>query len=129
MEREESSSTRSGSKVFGSERRQKRSSPPLWEKAAVDVRASERSVKDRTAEERRNRKYVGRPVIFMRSPPHSTRAVGTTSVQRSAAATARAATVLRGTKSSLRVPAEDFPRKAAVRQRPGRGCPNSLRSG
>src|SRR5258706_13932736 len=126
MEREESSSTRSGSKVFGSERRQKRSSPPLCENAAVDVRA-----KQTRAKQKRSRKYARRPVVimFMRSPPHSTRAVGTTSVQRSAAATAPAATVLRGMKSSLPVRAEDFPMKEGVRQRQIRGCPDALRSG
>src|ERR1700687_4930758 len=121
--REESSSTSSGSKVFGSERRQKRSSPPLWEKAEL-VRARETRAK-----QKRNRKNARRPAIDMRSPPHKTRASGMTSSQQSAAATAPAATVLRGTKSSLQVREEDFPRKAAVRQRPSRGCPASLRSG
>src|SRR5260221_5177693 len=107
MAREESSSTRSGSKVFGSERRQKRSSPPLWEKADPEKRA----------QQRRSRKNARRPVVFMftRSPPRSTGAVETTSGQRSAEVGAPVATVLRGTKSSLPVRAEDFPRKAAVR--------------
>src|SRR5229473_6805674 len=124
MAREESSSTSSGSKVFGSERRQKRNSPPLWEKAEPDVR-----VRETRAKQKRNRNNARRPVVFIRSPPRSTRSSGTTSSQQSAAATAPAATVLRGTKSSLRVRAEDFPRKAAVRQRPGRGCRDWLRSG
>src|SRR6267143_1052543 len=98
MEREESSSTRSGSKVFGSERRQKRSSPPLWEKATLDVRERQRRAKHRTAEERKSRKHARRPVVFMRSPPHSTRPSGMTSSQQSTAATALASRI----KSELR---------------------------
>src|ERR1700687_482704 len=123
--REESSSTSSGSKVFGSERKQKRNSPPLWEKAEL-VRARETRAK-----QKRNRKSARRPVVFlfMRSPPRSTRASGMTSSQQSAAVTAPAATALRGTRSTLPVRAEDFPMKAAVRQRPIRGCPDSPRSG
>src|SRR6266403_3507912 len=126
MESEESSSTSNGSKVFGSERRQKRSSPPLCEKADPDVRARETR-----AQQRISRRNARRPVvfIFMRSPPHWTRAAETKSGQQSAAATAPAATVLRGTKSNLPIRAEDFPMKAAARQRPIQGCRDSPRSG
>src|SRR5271166_637180 len=42
MESDASSSTISGSKVFGSERKQKRNSPPLCENAAAERRAQPR---------------------------------------------------------------------------------------
>src|SRR5580658_313395 len=123
IDSEASSSTRSGSKVFGSERRQKRNSPPVCEKATAERRAKHRSVKERLSP--RNPR---RPSVLMQSPLRSIRAAETTSLQRSAAAKAPAATVLRGTKSFLPVRAADFPMTAAVRQRLSRGFQDLLRS-
>src|SRR5208282_1875315 len=129
MEREESSSTRSGSNVFGSERRQKRSSPPFCAKTEPESTTSERR-----ALYRRNRRNARRPVVviitlaLMQVPLRARRASETTSRQRSGGVKAPAATVLRGTKSGLPVRAEDFPMKAAAQQRPSRGCRGLPRS-
>src|SRR5208337_691300 len=135
MESEASSSTSSGSNVFGSVRRQKRSSPPLWAEAP-----GARSAKQRRGSRSACRNpFAGTDLVdnsfektrrpFMPSPPHySIRRLETMSRQRSAEPGEPDATVPHGRKPGLRARGEDFPRRAGARRPPARGFQGSLRS-